>query len=147
FGGVARVGRLVLAAVDADSFAGSLRERAEDILTYLAKLRFSGLRTPKLSALPTDLQRDVRATWGSLKRAQEEALVLLFSLGREGEIKRSLRAAPVGKLVGDDLYVHVSALDLLPPVLRLAEFAARRIVGEVEADLVKFSDSGRAVSF
>lgn len=147
FGGVARVGRLVLAAVDADAFAGSLRERAEDILTYLAKLRFAGVRVPKLTALPIDLQRDIRVTWGSLKRAQEEALVLLFSLGREPEVRRAMRSAEIGKVVGDDLYVHVSALDLLAPVLRLAEFAARRIVGEVVADVIKFAENGRAVSF
>lgn len=147
FGGVARVGRLVLAAVDADAFAGSLRERAEDILTYMAKLRFAGVRVPKLTALPLDLQRDIRVTWGSLKRAQEEALVLLFSLGREPEVRRAMRSADVGKVVGDELYVHVSALDLLAPVLRLAEFAARRIVGEVVADVIKFAENGRAVSF
>lgn len=147
FGGFARVGRLVLGNIDTDAFAGSLRERAEDILTYLAKLRFAGIHLANLSALPGDLQRDVRATWGTFKRAQEEALVLLFSLGREDEVRRAMRESPVGKLVGDDFYIHVASLDLVPPVLRLAEFAARKLVGQVEADLIKISESGRAVSF
>lgn len=147
FGGFARVGRLVLGSIDADAFAGSLRERAEDILTYLAKLRFAGIHLPNLSALPADLQHDVRATWGTLKRAQEEALVLLFSLGREDEVRKAMRESPVGKLVGDDFYIHVASLDLVPPVLRLAEFAARKLVGQVEADLIKISEAGRAVSF
>lgn len=147
FGGVARVGRLVLGSIDAEAFAGSLRERAEDILLYLAKLRFAGVHVPKLGALPSDLQRDVRVTWGSLKEAQDEALVLLFSLGREDEVRKAMRNSSVGKLVGDDFYVHVASLDLVPPVLRLAEFAARKLVGQVEADLVKISEFGRAVSF
>jgi DNA phosphorothioation-associated putative methyltransferase len=147
FGGVARVGRLVLSAVDAEAFAGSVRERAEDILTYFAKLRFAGARIPGLTALPSDIQRDIRITWGSFKQAQDEALVLLFSLGREDVVRRAMRESTVGKLVGDDFYIHVSALDLIPPVLRLAEFAARRLVGQVDADIVKISEAGRAVSF
>ncbi len=53
-----------------------------------------------------------------------------------------MRTSPVGKRVGDDFYIHVSALDLVPPVLRLAEFAARRLVGQVDVeDLTRFADA------
>lgn len=147
FGGAARIGRLLLSAVDAEAFAGSARERAQDLLIYLAKMRLAGVRTPKFSVLPRAVQLDLRSTWGSLKRAQDEALVLLFSLGREEIVRDAIRQASVGKRVGDALYVHSSALDSLPPVLRLAEFAARRVVGEVDAEVVKFAERGRAVSF
>jgi DNA phosphorothioation-associated putative methyltransferase len=147
FGGLSRVGRLLSAVIDEDAFAGSVRQRAEDIQVYLAKMRLLGMRVPRTSALPAEIRLDLKATWGSLKRAREEALVLLFSLGQEAAVQAAMRESNVGKHVGDALYVHTSALEEVPPVLRLAEFAARRIVGEVECDLVKFSEKGRAVSF
>lgn len=147
FGGMARVGRLALAAVDKGAFLGSLQERANDIIVYLAKLRFAGARVPSFTVLPRDIQLDIKATWGSLKAATEEALVSLFSMGQQELVLNAMRKAPVGKYVGDALYVHNSAVDLLPPVLRLAEFAARKIVGSVEAEVIKFAEKGRAVSF
>lgn len=147
FGGMARVGRLALAAVDKGTFLGSLQERANDIVVYLAKLRFAGARVPSFTALPRDIQLDIKTTWGSLKTATEEALVSLFSMGQQERVLDAMRKAPVGKYVGDALYVHSSAVDLLPPVLRLAEFAARKIVGSVEAEVIKFAEKGRAVSF
>jgi DNA phosphorothioation-associated putative methyltransferase len=147
FGGIARVGRLALANINAEAFAGSLAQRAEDILTYLAKLRFTGMRIPKASLLPAEIGRDIRSIFGSLKSAQDESLVLLFAMGQVREVRAAMNTSPVGKLVGDALYVHHSAVDTLPPVLRLLDFTARKIVGEVDADVVKFADDGRAVSF
>src|SRR5262249_17265873 len=47
----------------------------------------------------------------------------------------------------EDLYIHRSGVDELPPLLRLIAFAATRIVGEMVYEVVKISLHGRSVSF
>ena len=54
---------------------------------------------------------------------------------------------PFGKAVATDFYVHRSLEDDLPALLRLLIFAARQIVGEVEYDVLKIAQDGRALSF
>ena len=57
-----------------------LRRRAEDLLVYLALARFR--RRPPISKLPLALQRDIRAFFGTYKRACQQADELLFQAGR-----------------------------------------------------------------
>jgi DNA phosphorothioation-associated putative methyltransferase len=46
-----------------------------------------------------------------------------------------------------DFYLHRSAEESLPALLRVLTFAARQIVGEVDYNVVKLSMDGRKVSF
>lgn len=62
-------------------------------------------------------------------------------------VRAACASATVGKQLPTDLYVHRSAEDDLPALLRILTFAARRVVGEVAYDLVKFAKDGRALSF
>lgn len=59
-----------------------------------------------------------------------------------------MRASPVGKLTPSALYIHRSALDALPPVLRVYEGCARTLAGEVpDANVLKLSRKDPKVSY
>jgi DNA phosphorothioation-associated putative methyltransferase len=147
FGSPERVERLLLTRIDREEFELSRAERRNDMLVYLALLRLQAITPPPFRALPAGLQADVRAIWGSYERAQKDGLELLFSVGRPDAVKLACSASTVGKLLPGDLYVHRSAEDDLPALVRVVVAAAKRIVGDLEYDLVKVALDGRAVAF
>ena len=71
----------------------------------------------------------------------------LFSIGKPDIVANVCDSCSIGKQLPTHLYVHRSAEDELPPLLRVLLFAAKEIVGELTYDLVKFSKDGRAISF
>lgn len=147
FGSQQRVERLLLGRVNPESYAGSRAERRNDMLVYLAMLRLQGITPPPYGALPAPIQADVKAIWGSYERAKKDGNEFLFSLGQPGAMKLACAASTVGKLLPGDLYVHRSAEDELPALVRVVIAAAKRIVGDLQYDVVKVGLDGRAVSF
>ncbi len=112
------------------------QRRRDDLLIYTALTRFS--RRPRFSELSPDLQLDVRAHGPTYTRLCTEADALLFSAGDLGKIRAAARASSVGKKLPTALYVHVSALPHLSPILRVYEGCARAYVGSIaEANLIK----------
>jgi DNA phosphorothioation-associated putative methyltransferase len=85
--------------------------------------------------------------WGVYKSALDEANRFLFSVGDPEAVSTACRAATVGKILPEALYVHKSAENDLPALLRLLIFAGWLIVGEISHDLVKIAIDGRALSF
>lgn len=121
-------------------------ERAQDLLVYLALARFTG--RSHFSELPLDLQGDVRAFSSTYRRACSDADALLFSAGNPQAIHEACRTASVGKQTPQALYVHVSALPLLPPVLRVYEGCARAYIGAVEgANIIKLHRGTPQISY
>jgi DNA phosphorothioation-associated putative methyltransferase len=147
FGSAQRIERLLLHHIDESAFEGSRAQRREDILTYLAMMRLQGMRPPALSSLPPTVQLDIKAQWSSYSMALAEGERFLFSMGQPETVRAACAATPIGKHLPTDLYVHRSAEDDLPALLRVLIFAARRVVGELDCDLVKLSTDGRAISF
>jgi DNA phosphorothioation-associated putative methyltransferase len=68
-------------------------------------------------------------------------------MGQPENIRAACAITTVGKRLPTDLYVHRSAEDELPALLRVLIFAARRVVGELSYDLLKLATDGRAISF
>lgn len=115
-------------------------------LVYMALSAFGG--RPKFSDLPDDLQYDVRDLFGNYKSATAEADRLLFAAGDPAAIDAAARAATVGKLTPEAIYVHVSALDSLPPLLRVYEGCAQALAGTVDdATIVKLHRQKAQVSY
>ncbi|HEV2801101.1 MAG TPA: DNA phosphorothioation-associated putative methyltransferase [Pyrinomonadaceae bacterium] len=106
-------------------------ERTQDLLIFLALSRFGG--RPRLSQLPADIQLDVRAFCSTYGNASTLADRLLFSVGDMRIVEAACRQSAVGKLTPNALYVHVSALPSLSPVLRVYEGCARSYIGAVDA--------------
>lgn len=121
-------------------------ERSQDLLVYLALARFGG--RPRFSGLPIDQQLDVRAFYSTYTRACSLADKLLFSAGDMKTIGDACRTSPMGKLTPGSLYIHTSALPLLPPVLRVYEGCARAYIGAVEgANIVKLHHRWPQISY
>jgi DNA phosphorothioation-associated putative methyltransferase len=97
--------------------------------------------------LPAETQADIKLLWPSYKSAMEEGLEFLFSLAKPDLIRDTCLSASVGKRLPSDFYLHRSAEESLPALLRVLLFAARQIVGEVDYNIVKISMDGRKVSF
>lgn len=117
-----------------------------NFLVYLALAAFGG--RPRFSDLPQDLQFDVRDLFGTYKNAVVEADRLLFGAGDLNSVDAAARVASVGKLTPEALYVHVSALDDLDPLLRVYEGCGQALSGTVEeATIVKLHRQKPQVSY
>ena len=119
FGSVARAFSLLRRLTGAGRWDSIRQERRADVLVYLALAAFP--KRPRFVALPDELRHDIRAFFGSYKSGCTEADALLFSAGDQDAVDRACRNASVGKLLPDALYVHHTAIDHLPPVLRVYE--------------------------
>jgi len=146
FGSLKRAWK-VIRRITGDELWESIRlERSQDLLIYLALSRFS--KRPTLSQLPRDLQFDVKAFFSTYQNACVLADELLFSAGKSEIIEAACRQSSVGKLTPNALYLHLSALTLLPPVLRIYEGCARSYIGAVDgANIIKLHRRKPQVSY
>jgi DNA phosphorothioation-associated putative methyltransferase len=121
-------------------------QRTQDLLVYLALQRFRG--RPRFSGLLRDLQLDVKAFFGTYTRACAAADDLLFSAGKLETIDAACRQAPYGKLTPEALYVHITGLQTLSPILRVYEGCAQGYIGAVEgANVVKLDRRKPKISY
>ena len=136
FGSINKAFRIVVAATGKNWAAQAKRDRTQDLIVYLALSQFDG--RPRFGRLSTGLQRDVRALFGSYRKACRAADELLFSLGEPEVRDAACRRSSVGKLTPSALYMHISAFPHASPILRLYEGCARGYLGTVEeATLIK----------
>lgn len=110
----------------------------QDLTVYLALAAFGG--RPRFTGLPEDIQIDVKAFFGSYKEACAAADTLLFRAGDQSAIDKACRESPIGKLTPEALYVHVTALPRLDPLLRVYEGCGRALTGTVDrANIIKLN--------
>lgn len=110
-------------------------------------MRLQGLKPPSFFKLPLSVQGDIKAVWRTYRAALTEGERYLFSLGNPEIVKKVCASSPVGKLLPAHLYVHQSAEDELPALLRVIIFAAKQVVGEMPYNISKVAMDGRTVSF
>lgn len=121
-------------------------ERSQELLVYLALSRFD--RRPRPKDLPEATRFDVRDLFGSHTAACRQADRLLAELGNQERIRAAAAASPVGKRMPTALYLHADGLHRLPPILRLLEGVARRLIGDVdEAVVIKLHLDKPVVSY
>lgn len=121
-------------------------ERSQDLLVFVALSRFDGTLRPK--DLPEEIRLDVRDLFGSHAAAFRQADRLLGELANAKRVRAAALASSAGKRAMDALYVHMDALTVLPPILRILEGAARRLIGAVvRKTLVKLHLDQPAVSY
>jgi DNA phosphorothioation-associated putative methyltransferase len=147
FGSPARIERLAQRHSSPAAIEGAREKRREDILTYAAMMLLQGLKPVPFRSLPQELQSDIRMLWSSYADVFPEAKTFLFGIGDASTVRRCCETSTVGKKLPDALYIHCSAEELLPAVLRLLLFAAHQVVGDVEYNVAKISSDGRSISF
>ncbi len=131
-----RAFKLVLQATDRNEWDAITDRRREDLLVYLALGKFSG--RPTIRKLAPEVKADVKALFGSYKQACNVADLLLLHVGDMNKIANLCRESKIGKHLNDAIAVHVSALEKLPPLLRLYEGCASRNFYRLEnANIIK----------
>jgi DNA phosphorothioation-associated putative methyltransferase len=147
FGSRSRIERLVSGLLNPQALQESKDLKRDSILIYFAMLRLRGVRPPPIRMLSPETQADIKLFWPSYKRAMQEGEQFLFSLAKPELIRKACHAAPVGKRLPSDFYLHRSAEASLPALLRVLLFAACQIVGEIDYTILKIAMDGRKVSF
>ncbi|PZV09746.1 MAG: DNA phosphorothioation-associated methyltransferase [Leptolyngbya sp.] len=137
FGSIKRAFTVVLQATDVGEWDAIADKRRNDLLVYLALSHFGN--RPKFKDLSPKLQQDIKVLFGSYQQACTAADLMLMSLGRTDLIEERCRQSAIGQQRPNSLWVHVSAIDQLDPLLRLYEGCASRTIGRPEeATVVKF---------
>jgi len=145
-GSLRKAFRVIRHATGSEQWEKIKADRTQDLLTYLALVRFDG--RPTFGRLSSDLKLDVRAFCSTYKRACEMADQLLYSAGNQDIIDQACREAKVGKLTPTALYIHKSALPQLPQILRIYEGCAQGYVGKIEkANIIKLNRRKPQVSY
>src|SRR5262249_34947357 len=130
FGSLGRAFLLLRRVSGPEQWDAVRQQRTQDLLVYLALARFGG--RPRFSQLARELQLDVKAFFSTYSRAVSLADALLFSAGSSQEVEHAARASRLGKRLPTSLYIHISALSELAPLLRVYEGCGRVLVGSVE---------------
>ena len=146
FGSLRRALRLIERAYEPDQWQRIITARGHDLLLFLALSRFDG--RPRFGQLPLTVRRDIKGLFPSYRQACAEADVALRAVGDMGRISRVAGRSTVGKRTPSALYVHESALDALPPLLRLYEGCARSYIGRIDgANLIKLHNDEPIISY
>jgi len=146
FGSAKMAFHVVVQATDRDAWKKSAIERSIDLLAFLALAQFD--EVDRMSKLPESIQKDVRAHFGSFKAANEKSSQLLFSSGNRQAVDLACRASSVGKLTPTALYVHRSALNEIPALLKVVLGCGQRLIGDItEANVIKIFRNEPMISF
>lgn len=137
FGSIKRAFKVILQATDAGEWDAISDKRRNDLLVYLALSHFG--KRPRFKDFSSTVQTDIKALFGTYQQACTAADLMLMSLGRTELIEERCRQSEIGQQRPNSLWVHVTALDQLDPLLRLYEGCASRTIGRPEeATVVKF---------
>ncbi|OUL32393.1 DNA phosphorothioation-associated putative methyltransferase [Nostoc sp. 106C] len=146
FGSLRRAFQVILQATDPQEWEAITEKRRQDLLVYLALCQFS--RRPKLGELAPSAQEDILALFGTYKQAWLNADQMLHSLGNSEIIVERCQNSQIGKKLPNSLWVHISALQALDPLLRLYEGCASRTIGRLdEANVIKFHTKKPKISY
>lgn len=137
--------RTVTKAADPDKLVDAQRRSTLNTLLLMGMEVFNG--RGRFSDLPESAQADVRAFFTSYREVCQRSDRLLRKLRDDTYVRGAMRNSP-GKLSQTALYVHASAIDTLPVVLRLYEHCAAMVAGRPSLwNLVKLTHEGRKVSW
>jgi DNA phosphorothioation-associated putative methyltransferase len=137
FSSLRRAFQVIIKATDSEEWDEIADKRRQDLLVYLALTKFS--HRPRLSQLPPSVQEDVLGLYSSYKQACLDADQMLRSVGNTELIIKRCQESKIGKKLPNSLWVHISALQALDPLLRLYEGCASRTIGRLEeANVIKF---------
>ncbi len=146
FGTLRRAFQVVLQATEVQEWDAISEKRRQDLLVYLALSHFG--ERPKLRHLAPIVQHDIKALFGNYQQACTAADLMLLSLGNLEVMAERCKSSEIGKKLSNSLWVHVSVLDALDPLLRLYEGCASRTIGRPEeATVVKFHTSKPKISY
>lgn len=129
-----------------DAFKRAQAVRKADTLVYLASSNLR--RRVPFKHQPPAVRADIKAFFGDYKSGLNAGLELLFASGDTDELAIACEETKIGWQDEQALYVHVSLLKELPPVLRAYVACAETLYGDAsQADIVKLHKSSGKVTF
>lgn len=137
----------VLPLLNKERFESSRERIRQDLLQALAMTRIENRSFLPQKELSVEFQQAIKEMFGEYRKACRLSEEMLFRLGKEGEVSKAAKSSVVGKLLPEDLYVHRSAVEYIPGLLKLMLSLGESIVGRVNSDLIKFSLHGKSMSF
>lgn len=134
----ARIGKTRLASLAVDQLGGEAlatlqAERRDDLTVYFALNAFD--RKRPYGSLPPELQRDIKAFFGTHQNAIDSGQRLLFAIADTDRLTADAEAAfddEIGWLEDDDYYVHRDELGRLSPLLRTYVGVGQRLAGSLD---------------
>jgi DNA phosphorothioation-associated putative methyltransferase len=143
FGSIAQAFEVILHSTNQRYWDAIAHKRRSDILIYLA---YKG--TELSSPLAPEINNDIQALFGSYQQACEAAKELSANLTEPNIIANYCQRTQLGKLLPTALYIHVSAISEIDPLLRLYEANASRNFGRIDgATLIKISMDQPRISY
>ena len=137
---------LVLQATDQKEWQEITNKRRQDLLVYLALANFKG--RPTIRKVAQEIKADAKGLIGSYRQACLLSDLLLLEVGNLDTIANLCCDSPIGKKLKNSLAIHISALDKLPPVLRVYEGCASRVYGRLQdANIIKFYYNKPKISY
>jgi DNA phosphorothioation-associated putative methyltransferase len=137
FGTFKRAFKVILQVTQPEEWEAIADKRRQEILIYLALSHFTG--RPTMRKLPTSLKNDIRVLFGNYQAACFLADEMLLSLRNLDLIKTLCQQSNIGIILKNAFFIHLSALESLPALLRLFEGCASRTIGRLEnANVIKF---------
>lgn len=137
FGNLRRAFQIILQATNPQEWDAISDRRRQDLLVYLALSHFG--RRPKLRDLAPVIQTDIKSLFGGYQQACTAADLMLMSLGNLEVVEERCKSSEIGQKRSSSLWVHVSVIETLDPLLRLYEGCASRTIGRPEeANVIKF---------
>ncbi len=146
FGSLKRAFKVILQVTNPDEWDVIAHKRRQDLLVYIALSRFG--RRPKLFQLSEQMKNDIKGLFGSYIKSCNLADLMLYTLGDPKIIANHCQNSAVGQKRANSLWIHISALEKLSPLLRLYEGCASQTLGRPEgANLIKFHIKTPKISY
>ncbi|QDT51701.1 hypothetical protein Pan258_57930 [Symmachiella dynata] len=146
FGSLKRAFTLIKKVTGEEDWESIHTARVDDLTVYIALAKFT--RRPKQSQLPKRTQRDIKAFFGSYKKACNVADDILFQAGNADAINKACSESQVGRLTPNALWLHRDAVPFLSPILRIYEGCARAYIGSIDdMNIVKLHRFSGKVSY
>ena len=141
-----RAFNLILQSTDKAEWDAIKEKRRQDLLVYLALGNFQG--RPTIRKIAPEIKEDAKALLISYKQACLLADILLLGVSNLEKIGELCQQSSLGKQLQGAIAIHVSALNKLPPLLRVYEGCASRVYGHLEnANIVKLYYNRPKISY
>ena len=139
-GSVRKTAQLAQHIYNAEMLHQARQQRTDDLTVYFALNRFS--RRGRYGELPVEMQRDIRAFFGSHGAAEKRGQELLFSLSNPKVIRAAAQSSAAEGLGWVDgahsLQLDARLVERLPPSVRAYIGCAEQLYGHTgSADVVK----------
>jgi len=135
--GLGRGLSFALETITPEEIEQAAASRKEALAMFFALQAFS--KRQPYRALSPDVQRDVKAFFGSAQRAAEAGRTLLFSIGNTEDLLSDAKASVatgIGHVEQDKFQFHARDLGLLSARLRTYVAVAERLAGDLSATTI-----------